>query len=406
MKNLPIKIALSISLALPALAQDFTVGVLDATNEIQAINHYDIANERKVLAAEKIIQDTYQQEKTEIQDRIKVIESQLGTSLADAISAHNTAKQIRDTFIKNKKVIPRDPWREIYGKKTYVLSSEVSFLKFSGQILEVAPNGIRVLGDAGDLNGVEYFVLNFPYNFEVGESVDPSNIYVAVADGKFSYVSEDGFAKSLPKFNYGKPCAKPSNSAEVELKAQSFSAQEERQLAAAEESATLADETVKTHEKKLRQAKEELANNEKKAQQELQQTLETIIQYDQSYADKGDLFALRRMSERYRKGDGVAVDLKKSKDYKHRAEVAFEVEANRISQQLNEQENQALRQKFLRNLELADKKQNPMSALYVEKCYREGLGTEKDLKKADEYHAKAVAYEIPSAPNRAKYEPF
>ena len=62
-------------------------------------------------------------------------------------------------------------------------------------------------------------------------------------------------------------------------------------------------------------------------------------------------------------------------------------------------EQERLKQKFLKNVELADKNSNPQSALYVEKCYREGIGVEKDLSKADEYHAKAVSFGIPSKPN-------
>jgi TPR repeat protein len=53
----------------------------------------------------------------------------------------------------------------------------------------------------------------------------------------------------------------------------------------------------------------------------------------------------------------------------------------------------------LRNVDLADNNDNVLSALYVEKCYRYGIGVKKDLDMADKYHKKAISLGIPRKPN-------
>jgi hypothetical protein len=76
----------------------------------------------------------------------------------------------------------------------------------------------------------------------------------------------------------------------------------------------------------------------------------------------------------------------------------FQTEADRMIEETRLAEQQALRQKFLKNLVLADK-HNVQSLLYLEKCYRYGIGTEKDSDKADACHTKAVSLGIPESPN-------
>jgi hypothetical protein len=143
-------------------------------------------------------QSAIDQAKVDADSPIAILEAGVSDKTEDAKNAEAEAQSLRKNLLDIKKLIPKDPWREIYGVKKYVNSANSGFVKFSGQILEVAENGIRVLGRKGDVAEVEYFVIGFPYKFKVGESVDPTKVYVAFEDGDLSYVTEDGYAKKIP----------------------------------------------------------------------------------------------------------------------------------------------------------------------------------------------------------------
>jgi hypothetical protein len=372
----------------------------DGTNELNDTNSvisqetepYDLWNEHKILSAEQLEQATYQAKQTEIQSRIDSLQNEIASRSADAKSAHETVEQTRLQYLYNKSIL-KDPWREIYGEKKFAMSASRSFVKFSGQILEVAESGIRVFGQFGDSAQTEYFVVNFPYHFKAGESVDPTKIYMALEDGTFSYVSEDGYAKSLPKLNYGEPCARPDNADAVEQSA------EQSQVNAAEQNAKDEDEIVTATQQRLQDANDEIAAVRKEAAEKMRLATEQALEYDLAYADKDNIDALRRMEERYRDGDGVEADTNKAAEYNKKYEMMFQTEADRITERARIAEQEALRQKFLKNLVLADKYNNVQSFLYLEKCYRYGIGTEKDSDKADACHAKAVGLGIPQGPN-------
>src|ERR1039457_3634956 len=245
----------------------------------------------------------------------------------------------------------------------FIYTRTCSFVKFSGQILELAESGIRVFGQFGDSTQKEYFVVNFPYHFKAGESVDPTKIYMALEDGTFSYVSEDGYAKSLPKLNYGEPCVRPNNADTIEQSAQ------QSQVNAAEQNANYDDKIVTASQKLLQDANDEIAAVRKDAAEKMRLATEQALKYDMAYADKGNIDALRRMEERYRDGDGVEADTNKAAEYNKKYEEKFQTEAGRLAEKNRLIEQAALRQKFLQNLILADKHDNVQSALYVERCY-------------------------------------
>lgn len=370
------------------------------TNELNDTNSgisqqtepYDLWKEHKILTAEQDEQAVYQAKATEIQSRIDLLRSEVASDSINASSTHETVESSRSHFSYNKSIL-KDTWREIYGEKKFVMSAGSTFVKFSGQILEVAGNGIRVFGQFGNTANNEYFVVNFPYDFKAGESVDPTKTYVALEDGTFSYVSEDGYAKSLPKLNYGKPCARPSNADAVEQSAL------QSQVGAAEQEAKAADDKSMDAQKRLQAAIDEIAAVRKEAAEKMRLAIEQALQYDQGYADTGNIDALRRMEDRYNAGDGVGMDANKAADYERKYQANFQTEAEKIAEKDRRIEQDALRQKFLRNIELADKRADVQSVLYVERCYRLGLGTGIDLGKADEYHAKAVTIGIPEKYN-------
>jgi TPR repeat protein len=120
-------------------------------------------------------------------------------------------------------------------------------------------------------------------------------------------------------------------------------------------------------------------------------------------AEQGDALAMQHLGEFYRDGYGVKKDTAKATEYFAKSEETLEAEAQRIAKETALKELALQKQKFLKNLELADKRDNGASALYVEKCYREGIGVEKDLTKAEAYHTKAVSLGVLERPNTSKY---
>jgi hypothetical protein len=375
-------------------SSDGGTNVLSNTNsEIsQEAEPYDLWRGRRILSTEQQEQEVYQAKIVEIQSKIDLLRSEVASKSAEAKSAHKAIEESLSQY-KSDKSILKDPWREIYGEKRFVMSTGSKFVKFRGQILEVASTGIRVFGQIGDSTKTEYFVFNFPYDFKAGESVDPAKIYVALEDGEFSYVSEDGYAKTLPKLNYGKPCAKPKNSDSIEQLAQ------QSQVNAAEQKAKVKDNIATATQQRMQDAIDEIAAVRKEAAEKLRLASSEALKYDLTFANKGNLDALRRMWERYRDGDGVEADTNKAAEYNRKYEDTFQTAAERIAEKNRLAELEAARQKFLNNLILADKFDNVRSALFVEECYRHGIGTSKDLIKADEYHAKAASLGIPRISN-------
>ncbi len=106
------------------------------------------------------------------------------------------------------------------------------------------------------------------------------------------------------------------------------------------------------------------------------------------------------MSEYYREGYGVDIDLAKANKLHDEYEAVLQTDAAKQMEKENTENQERLKRKFLINLDLADKNNNVQSMLYVEHCYRCGIGTETNFDKADEYHLKAVSAGIPTLPNR------
>ena len=334
-----------------------------------------------------------------ISETIQSLKTDAASEQQKASNAEMQVEILKRYFLDQKKIIARDPWRTIYGKTIYVMSKSSGFVKFSGQIQETIPNlkisghiqktvknCIRVLGQFGDSRRDEYFVLDFPYHFGVGESIDPTKVYMAFEDGVLSYVTEDGYAKTIRKFNYGIPCSRPKDADSVELAAQLLTPDEEAQVNLAKSKAQeqrgiavaaqkrlqdFLDKIEADHNAEIQRKKEAEAKHNAEIQQE-NDAKALALKRDQEEAEKGDSAALRRMGNRYFVGDGVALDFDKAKEYNKRAEA--------------EEKKQA----FAYNLAKADKG-SLLSMVFIGKCYRDGNGVEKDLKKAREYFEKASA---------------
>ena len=126
---------------------------------------------------------------------------------------------------------------------------------------------------------------------------------------------------------------------------------------------------------------------------------EEVVRY-KAMADKDDLSGLWRMSEIYREGYGVEVNLATADSYYNKYVNHLNGEAREQTKAEREKQLEYLKDKFKKNLALASRDNTPSALLYLEKCYRYGLGTEIDLKKANEYHDKALANGAFKQPNR------
>jgi TPR repeat protein len=350
--------------------------------------------------AEKLV---IEQARIEDENIINVLQNNVTGQSQDEKNLAEELSALRKSLLDSKKFIPRDPWREIYSEKKYVNSPNSGFVRFNGQILEVAQEGIRVLGKRGDSADEEYFVFNFPYRFKTGESVDPANIYVAFEDGDFSYITEDGYAKKIPKLNYGKPCDRPKNADGVESIALQLSAQDEAKLSPIDQGLKQKHEAVIAAKKRLDEFTAGSSVRLTNAWKQLKKEQEDELKNTQDLANNNDPEALRRMGERYRDGDGVDKDLNKSAGFYKKAELVLQEDVDRQRERDRLNELASLKQRLLRNINLADKYDNVDSMLYLSKCYSNGIGTEIDLIKGAEYYDKAVHVGLPKLPNRAQY---
>jgi hypothetical protein len=277
-----------------------------------------------------------QQEKAAWAERQRAIDSARADAQAtldylqtDAAGKMQAAKisqvqvdSLKKDLLYEKNLDPRDPWREIHGEKKYVMSLGTGIVQFRGQVQDATSAGLRISGQMGDETGVEYFLVNFPYQLEAGEKVDPTKIFVAFEDGVTTYETEEGYTRTIPKLNYGKPCARPPNADAIELAAKKLTPAEEAQIKSAELEAQTKSQVAAEARKRLQEARDSADSEWEAAIEKLRQDKAAALHATQGQAEKGDAAALRRMAERYRDGDGVEKNMGRAADFFKRAEAA------------------------------------------------------------------------------------
>ena len=277
------------------------------------------------------------------------LEKEEGQSEKEA--AHLRAKQLFQ---------PKDPWRFLDGK--VCSAKDESWFHFTGQVLEVKPNGILVHGDFGPpleagIGERNYFVDNFPiqtYPVADGEAIAAPMNFVAHYDERaplyqFTNTTIDMRVNTVRRLDYGKIVSSPppdlsqkwnnivigSSGNPVITKA--LAENQEQQAKAKNELAGVVSRLAQINsdfekqkepitaefEAKIKDVPNEIAREAKaKEDAKKQAAVEKVVKFNQDQADKGDLFGLLRMGERYRDGDGVEKNLTKARDYLTKAAAA------------------------------------------------------------------------------------
>jgi len=276
---------------------------------------------------------------SDLKEKAVQLESQRNQSEQE--NAHLRAKQLFQ---------PKDPWRLLDGK--VYNAKDASWVHFTGQILEIKPNGILVRGDFGppleaNFGKRDYFVDNFPvqtYAMADGESITAPMNFVAHFGEKssvyqFTNSTTDLHIHTVRKLDYGHIVSSPppdlAKKWNITLLAGDTNPQltkqiddnEKEQAAIRSELSQLnsdfnkerepimAEYAAKTEAVPILMAQQAETNAKAKEDAKKRAVADRVLKSNQDAAAKGDAFGLLRMGERYRDGDGVPKDLAKARDY-------------------------------------------------------------------------------------------
>lgn len=255
---------------------------------------------------------------------------------------------------------PKDPWRLLDGK--IYNAKDVSWVHFTGRVLEVKPNGILLHGDFGPpleagFGERDYFVDNFPnqtYTMADGENIESSMDFVARLDEKsstyqYTNTTIDLRVNTVRRLDYGKVVATPPSDLAQKwnniviagganpqiIKAladnQEQQAEAKKQLSAIESKLSQINSDldkekepiIAEYDAKIKAVPIIVAQQAKEKEDAKKQAVkDTVLKSNQDAADRGDAYGLLRMGERYRNGEGVPKDLTKARDYLTKAAAA------------------------------------------------------------------------------------
>jgi hypothetical protein len=327
------------------------------------------------------------------------------------------------------KIYSKDPWRNINNSTNYV--GNAGWVQFQGKVQAIEPVGILFQGSFGNVLSIStetdkeglitthgevsnvsetnrpnarkttaqstqitktqhekifgdvfFLVVNFPYPAQDGNGFERMMAYDC---GYITYTNSDNRALTIRKLDYGVPCIKVWSEEEIEAAYAQAEAEREKIEAEKKTQRELADaqaEKERTAIEEQRKAELAAIEAEKKAK------IDKIVKPYQELAEKGDPFALRRMSEFYRDGYGFEKDTNKAAEYFKKADEATAALAKGANEENKLNALTASLARFNKNVGLADKGQLE-SIIIVGKCYRDGDGVQKDLSKAREYFQKA-----------------
>lgn len=244
---------------------------------------------------------------------------------------------------------PRNPWRMLNGKIVNV--HDLSWVQFIGHVQEISANGIVVHGSFGPPMEVgaeqrDFFVDNFPlqtYPLADGDMVTVDMKLMAhLGDITSAYrftSTTDRRVHTVRKLDYGKVIDSPPP--ELVKKADAVSvgedntatflkklnANQQEQQAVQAKLQQLNDELeqesapiIAAYDVEIENVPNLFAQHARAVEAAKKQAVvDKVLKNNEELADKGDVYGLLRMGERYRDGDGVPKDLIKAKTYLQQA---------------------------------------------------------------------------------------
>ena len=276
--------------------------------------------------------DKLMPEKIELTDNLTRKSNELNNASFNANTATNRMIQLANHTLKKEFQEVEDPWRIINGKTVYV-NADKRFTFCGGKVLQTTRDGVLL-----DSIGNTIFVKNYP-------KLIPDDQFVwsisAVPTEPYSYITVLGASKTVYGYDYGTPCTRPAGADVIEAKAREFSPEEIAEINQSSKNAVAqqayaqknfddAKEQLKSFYQGIENERQALVDKQRAAQDEKKQQAQAkklqaqakVLKINQDMADKGDMYGLLRMGERYRDGDGVPKDLTKARDYLTKAAAA------------------------------------------------------------------------------------
>ena len=303
---------------------DYTAarGLAEAMSAYQALQIQQEQEEAQDEALQEQQQADEVARQQQVSDKLEGLRQSAVQKTQDATLAEGAVSNLIESTFQNKRLIPKDPWRQIFGTTNYVKSPDSGFIKFYGVILQTTEKGVLVNGNYADTE-TNFFVENFPWNpygYSVDDNLDnTTNFYVALPSGTFTYIAIDGSIRCVPKLNYGAPCSRPQNADTIEVAAKKLTPDEELAISSAKDEAKNKTTEAVAATTAMQAFIQELEDEEKAKIQARNVPQNMALKYDQEQAAKSDPYGLLRMGERCRDGDGVPRDLAKARDYLTRA---------------------------------------------------------------------------------------
>jgi len=284
----------------------------------------------------------------EHQIELRKLKSELTAATTKIDAALQTAQmKLERVKLENaqKEFTPQDPYRVLDRQLIYAKGK--GWLVFKGKVVEVLPNGIRLLGSCSPplepfAPAKELFIAGFPYPVADHEEILPEAKMVAYFDEtdptisitNFSTVN-NGVRPTLRKLNYGKLANDRPGAAKVkpaESPLEDTNPLSQRVTALTEEKASRSaslqkqiDECIAAYDERIQTANDECdrkinelpavfakaAKDQAAEKKRLQDA--KVLEWHQSLADKGDGFGMCQMGRRYLTGDGVTADTNKAR---------------------------------------------------------------------------------------------
>lgn len=199
-------------------------------------------------------------------------------------------------YNKSRVANAKDAWRVINGTTNRV--SEKGWVFFSGKVLQVHADGIRIDGRYGEQEK-EFFVRRFPYVVAEDEYLSPGMNLAAKESGTYSYTTVLKAERTLRELDFGTiwtpPAPEPLSANQI--------------LAARKKS----DEIKSAAEKKA-------------------------FDWNMKRAEKGDAYGQLRVGECYRDGQGVETDIQQARAWLKKAASQGQNDAIKALSKLDSQE--------------------------------------------------------------------